>query len=47
MILRIPKIRDEEIIAAIDWAQADAEDDFCPDYVRYSDYGLVSREHVS
>lgn len=46
-VMRIPKIRDDEITAAIDWARADAEDDFCPDYIHYSDYGLVSRQHVS
>ena len=44
--MRIPKIREDEIIAAIDWARADAEDDFCPDYVRYSDYGLVSHQQI-
>jgi Reverse transcriptase (RNA-dependent DNA polymerase) len=44
--MKIPKIRDNELISAIQWAQADAEDDFCPDYVRYADYSLVASQHV-
>jgi Reverse transcriptase (RNA-dependent DNA polymerase) len=44
--MKIPKIRDHELISAIQWAQADAEDDFCPDYVRYADYSLVASQHV-
>ena len=44
--MKIPKIRDNELISAIQWAKADAEDDFCPDYVRYADYSLVASQHV-
>jgi hypothetical protein len=44
--MKIPKIRDDELISAIQWAQADAEDDFCPDYVRYADYSLVASQQV-
>jgi hypothetical protein len=45
-MMRIPKIGKEELLTAINWARGDAEDDFCPDYVRYEDYGLATDEHV-
>jgi hypothetical protein len=44
--MKIPKIRDDEIETACSWARADAEDDFCPDYVRYADYGAVTSQHI-
>jgi len=44
--MKIPKIRDNELISAIQWAKADAGDDFCPDYVRYAEYSLVASQHV-
>ena len=46
--MKIPKVRDEELMGAIEWARADAEDDFfCPDYVRYADHGLTARQDVA
>src|SRR4051812_16270915 len=45
--VKIPKLRDDELIAAIEWARSDAEDDFCPDYVRYADYGLAASQHFA
>ena len=44
--MKIPRIRDDEILSACRWAQADADDDFCPDYVRYADYSGVTNEHI-
>jgi hypothetical protein len=44
--MKIPKVREDELMVAIDWARTDAEDDFCPDYVRYGDYALVREQHV-
>jgi hypothetical protein len=44
--MRIPRIRDEELVTACNWVRADAEDDFCPDYVRYMDYESVGSHHL-
>jgi reverse transcriptase-like protein len=45
--MRIPRIRDEELTTACEWVRADAEDDFCPDYVRYADYESISSAHLA
>lgn len=37
-VLKIPKVSNDELKDAAQWAVIDAQDDFCPDYVRYSDY---------
>lgn len=36
--MKIPKVSNDELKDAAQWAVIDAQDDFCPDYVRYSDY---------
>ena len=35
--MRIPKLSNEELRDAAKWAVEDAQDDFCPDYIRYAD----------